>query len=131
MRARTACTQLIIKGLKIGWIDFEERFEQFGDYEDAISRHHRVMWHGVLTPMLNIGLLTPSRSFVVLWRPGESRSIPLNSLEGFVRQIIGWREFMAAVYQRHGRQMRTTNFWGFDNQPLPEALHGNDRTASD
>ena len=107
------------------WLDrfLEERFEQFGDYEDAISRHHRVMWHGVLTPMLNIGLLTPEQVLRRALEAGESRSIPLNSLEGFVRQIIGWREFMAAMYQRHGRQMRTTNFWGFNNQPLPEAFY--------
>ena len=107
------------------WLDqfLEERFGQFGDYEDAISQHHRVMWHGVLTPMLNIGLLTPQQVLNRALEAGEALNVPLNSLEGFVRQIIGWREFMAAMYKRHGVQMRTTNFWGFDDQPLPDAFY--------
>ena len=73
--------------------------------------------------MLNVGLLTPEQVLRRALEAGESRSIPLNSLEGFVRQIIGWREFMAAMYQRHGRQMRTTNFWGFEDRPLPDAFY--------
>ena len=107
------------------WLDdfIEHRFSQFGDFEDAISQQHRVMWHGVLTPMLNIGLLTPQQVLDRALEAGKAQGIPLNSLEGFVRQIIGWREFMAAMYKRHGTQMRTTNFWGFDDQPLPDAFY--------
>ena len=107
------------------WLDafLEQRFGQFGDYEDAISQHHRVMWHGVLTPMLNIGLLTPHQVLSRALEAGEAFNVPLNSLEGFVRQIIGWREFMAAMYTRHGVQMRTTNFWGFEDRPLPNAFY--------
>ena len=107
------------------WLNrfLEERFHRFGDYEDAISRRHRVMWHGVLTPMLNIGLLTPQQVLQRALEAGEANQIPLNSLEGFVRQIIGWREFMAAMYRRHGRTMRTSNFWQFENNPIPEAFY--------
>ena len=107
------------------WLDrfLAERFVHFGDYEDAISRLHRVMWHGVLTPMLNIGLLTPQQVLDRALDAGKEQAIPLNSLEGFVRQIIGWREFMAAMYRLHGVQMRTTNFWGFEDKPLPDAFY--------
>ncbi|MGC6483546.1 MAG: cryptochrome/photolyase family protein [Synechococcus sp.] len=123
--ASTPCLYPIDHQDAEAWLDrfLEERFEQFGDYEDAISRHHRVMWHGILTPMLNNGLLTPDQVLRRAIEAGESRSVPLNSLEGFVRQIIGWREFMAAMYRRHGRQMRTTNFWQFEDHPLPQAFY--------
>ena len=107
------------------WLDrfLEMRFQQFGAYEDAISTQHRVMWHGVLTPMLNIGLLTPQQVLDRTLARAESGDVPLNSLEGFIRQIIGWREFMAAMYRRHGGTMRTSNFWQFDDRPIPEAFY--------
>ena len=107
------------------WLDqfLEVRFQQFGAYEDAISSQHRVMWHGVLTPMLNIGLLTPQQVLDRTLARAELGDIPLNSLEGFIRQIIGWREFMAAMYRRHGVTMRTSNFWNFDDEPIPEAFY--------
>ena len=107
------------------WLDrfLEVRFQQFGAYEDAISTRHRVMWHGVLTPMLNIGLLTPQQVLDRTLARAESGDVPLNSLEGFIRQIIGWREFMAAMYRRHGGTMRTSNFWQFDDRPIPEAFY--------
>ena len=107
------------------WLDrfLEVRFQQFGAYEDAISTQHRVIWHGVLTPMLNIGLLTPQQVLDRTLARAESGDVPLNSLEGFIRQIIGWREFMAAMYRRHGGTMRTSNFWQFDDRPIPEAFY--------
>ena len=107
------------------WLDrfLEVRFQQFGAYEDAISTQHRVMWHGVLTPMLNIGLLTPQQVLDRTLERTEAGDVPLNSLEGFIRQIIGWREFMAAMYRRHGGTMRTGNFWEFDDRPIPEAFY--------
>ena len=107
------------------WLDrfLEVRFQQFGAYEDAISTQHRVMWHGVLTPMLNIGLLTPQQVLDRTLARAESGDVPLNSLEGFIRQIIGWREFMAAMYRLHGGTMRTSNFWQFDDRPIPEAFY--------
>ena len=107
------------------WLDrfLEVRFQQFGAYEDAISTQHRVMWHGVLTPMLNIGLLTPQQVLERTLARAEAGDVPLNSLEGFIRQIIGWREFMAAMYRRHGVTMRTSNFWQFDDRPIPEAFY--------
>lgn len=71
----------------------EDRFSAFGDYEDAISAHHAVLYHSVLSPLLNTGLLTPGRVLEsVLATPA-----PLNAKEGFVRQLIGWREFIRGV----------------------------------
>ena len=101
----------------------DHRFRDFGAYEDAISSQHRVMWHSVLTPMLNIGLLTPLQVLNRALERAEEGDVPLNSLEGFVRQIIGWREFMAAMYKRHGAEMRNSNFWGFEDQAIPEQFY--------
>ena len=107
------------------WLqDFlSQRLRDFGAYEDAISTQHRVMWHSVLTPMLNIGLLTPQQVLEQTLDRAAEGDVPLNSLEGFIRQIIGWREFMAAMYKRHGVEMRNGNFWNFNDRPIPEAFY--------
>lgn len=106
------------------WLDtfLRERFREFGPYEDALSSQHRVMFHSILTPMLNIGLLQPGEIIAQALRYAEDNDIPLNSLEGFVRQIIGWREFMKAMYDRHGVTMRKKNFWGFRDK-MPQAFY--------
>jgi deoxyribodipyrimidine photolyase-related protein len=107
------------------WLDtfLKDRLAGFGTYEDAISSEHRVMWHSVLTPMLNLGLLTPQQVLNRTLEAADVSEIPLNSLEGFLRQIIGWREFMAAMYKRHGVTMRNSNFWNFEDRPIPDAFY--------
>jgi deoxyribodipyrimidine photolyase-related protein len=98
------------------------RFEQFGDYEDAIVEGQSWLWHSVLTPALNIGLLTPQEVVKETLAYAEQHEIPLNSLEGFVRQIIGWREFMRATYEDLGVAMRTTNHWDH-HRPIPSSFY--------
>ena len=90
----------------------DERFNLFGPYEDAIVKNENWLWHSVLTPSLNIGLLTPEFVVEEAIAYAEKNDVPLNSLEGFVRQIVGWREFMRATYEDLGVKMRTTNHWG-------------------
>lgn len=87
------------------------RFSLFGDYEDAMVENNNWLWHGVLTPMLNIGLLTPHQIITAALNYAKIDEVPLNSLEGFIRQIIGWREFMRATYVDMGVEMRTSNHW--------------------
>ena len=91
----------------------KNRFEKFGVYEDAIVTKELVLYHSVLSPMLNIGLLSPHQIIEKALKIGEEKNIPLNSLEGFVRQIMGWREFIKIVYEREGTKQRTTNYWKF------------------
>ena len=95
------------------WLDafLEHRFKLFGDYEDAIVEGESWLWHSVLTPMLNVGLLTPRQVLDAALEHAEVYSTPINSLEGFVRQVIGWREFMRATYEGCGVEIRTTNHW--------------------
>ena len=97
------------------WLDdfLQNRFENFGIYEDAIVAKETVLYHSVLSPMLNIGLLTPKQIIDKALAIGQEKNIPLNSLEGFIRQIIGWREFIRIVYEREGSKQRTTNYWKF------------------
>ncbi len=90
----------------------EERLETFGPYEDAITTRSATVFHSVLTPALNIGLLTPAQVLERVLAHADDHDVPLASLEGFVRQVIGWREYMRGVYVTHGRRMRSTNHLG-------------------
>ncbi len=91
------------------------RFTEFGDYEDAISTRHPFINHSLLTPSLNIGLLTPRE---IIDAALATPDIPINSLEGFVRQIIGWREFMHGIYRHRGVEIRNMNFLR-NTRPIP------------
>lgn len=104
------------------WLDkfLRTRLQQFGAYEDAISSRHPVLFHSVLTPMLNVGLLSP-RQIVDATMEYADR-VPLNSLEGFLRQVIGWREFVRLVYLHRGRRQRSRNFWDLQRS-LPPAFY--------
>ncbi len=106
------------------WLtDFlENRLADFGPYEDAISSQHTFLFHSVLTPALNTGLITPEGVVRRSLAFHAKHSIGLASIEGFIRQIIGWREFMHGVYRSIGDEQRTANFWGF-HQSIPPAFY--------
>ena len=106
---------------RAGLNDFlDRRFADFGQYEDAIDRNEPFLFHSVLTPALNCGLLSPQE--VVQAALDRAENVPLNSLEGFIRQIIGWREYMRGVYHRFGRQQRGRNFWNHQRR-IPAAFY--------
>lgn len=92
------------------------RFRYFGPYEDAMVPSENSLFHSVLTPMLNIGLLEPGDIINGAVHYGQSNQIPINSLEGFIRQIIGWREFIRAIYQLEGGRQRTKNYFGYQRK---------------
>ncbi len=98
------------------------RFVEFGPYEDAIVAEESILHHSILTPMLNSGLLTPQFVIDEALDYAGNFEIPINSLEGFVRQIIGWREFIRAVYELQGTKERTTNYWGFTRK-IPASFY--------
>jgi deoxyribodipyrimidine photolyase-related protein len=108
------------------WLtDFlEQRFSKFGIYEDAMVKNENILYHSVLTPMLNIGLLNPRQIIDKTIQAAIDYDIPLNSLEGFIRQIIGWREFIRIVYEREGSKQRTKNYWGFTRKIPPSFWTG-------
>lgn len=98
------------------------RFFEFGNYEDAIVREENILHHSVLTPMLNVGLITPKEIIDHALDFAEKEEIPMNSTEGFVRQIIGWREFIRGMYECKGVHMRTHNFWQFKRK-IPKSFY--------
>ncbi|HQQ97131.1 MAG TPA: cryptochrome/photolyase family protein [Cyclobacteriaceae bacterium] len=96
------------------------RFTEFGAYEDALVKSEHILHHSLLTPMLNTGLLTPKEIIRETIVYARKHNIPINSSEGFIRQILGWREFIRGVYEAKGTQERTTNYWKFKRR-LPSS----------
>lgn len=101
------------------------RFAEFGKYEDAIVAAEPILHHSVLSPMMNVGLLTPAFVVKETIAFAEQQAIPLNSLEGFVRQIMGWREFIRAVYELKGVEERNKNYWHFSRKIPASFWQGN------
>jgi deoxyribodipyrimidine photolyase-related protein len=79
----------------------EHRLASFGPFEDAMVEDENQLYHSFLSPALNIGLLTAREvcERVLEYAANPENAIPLSSIEGFVRQILGWREFMRHVYR--------------------------------
>lgn len=102
----------------------KNRFEKFGIYEDAMVSKESFLYHSVLTPMLNIGLLNPQQIIDAALETASNQEIPMNSMEGFLRQIVGWREFIRVVYEREGSLQRTKNYWGFTRKIPPQFWNG-------
>jgi deoxyribodipyrimidine photolyase-related protein len=112
-----AASDLWLPTTRAGWLSWldqfiDQRLADFGPYEDALSDQHDVIAHSVLTPALNCGLLTPGEVLARTLAAARRREIPLRSLEGFVRQLIGWREFVRGVYQGHSERQDSSNHWG-------------------
>ncbi|MFE3991811.1 cryptochrome/photolyase family protein [Streptomyces goshikiensis] len=96
----------------------EHRLAGFGAHEDAMLAADPVLSHSLLSAPLNLGLLHPAECVEraeAAWRAGEA---PLNSVEGFVRQIAGWREYVWHLYWYFGEEYRTSNALGH-TAPLP------------
>ena len=104
------------------WLELflKNRLSDFGTYEDAIVQNEFFLNHSVLSPLLNCGLITPEQIInkVLLFQD----KYPLNSIEGFIRQIIGWREFIRGIYNVKGSVERTTNFFRF-NRKIPSSFY--------
>lgn len=107
----------------VHWLDdfIINRFQNFGVYEDAIVANENFINHSILTPVLNTGLLNPDYVINRVLHSAEALNIPLNSVEGFLRQIIGWREFMHLVYINSGTKQRNANYWKFSRK-IPKSF---------
>jgi deoxyribodipyrimidine photolyase-related protein len=98
------------------------RFEEFGIYEDAVLIKESIINHSILSPLLNSGLLNPKEVLKTTIDFYKKNNIPINSAEGFIRQIIGWREFIRGVYFSKGSEERTKNYWGFKRK-IPNSFY--------
>lgn len=94
------------------------RLKRFGDYQDGIRAGDPFLWHSGIAAAMNLSLLHPREAIdaaVVAWESGEA---PLNAVEGFVRQVLGWREFIRGVYWTRMPGMRDANTLDA-HRPLP------------
>jgi deoxyribodipyrimidine photolyase-related protein len=112
---------------------------QFGDYQDAMLAGDATLYHSLLSPYINIGLLDPlevCRAAEAAWQAGK---VPINAAEGFIRQIIGWREYVRGIYWLEGPDYPSRNalehtralppvYWGADtNMACMKAAVGQTR----
>ena len=98
------------------------RFDEFGPYEDALLKEKSIINHSILSPIINSGLISPDYIVHKTLEYYQKNNIRLNSCEGFIRQIIGWREFIRGVYLCKGVEERTKNFWGFKRK-IPSSFY--------
>lgn len=106
------------------WLDdfITNRLNEFGPYEDAMLTKAVFLNHSILSPLLNSGLLIPSQVLDAVIMSMTSKSLHLPSVEGFVRQLTGWREFIRGVYEVSGSAERSMNFFGFSRK-LPSSFY--------
>ena len=90
----------------------------FGDYQDAMKQGDAFLYHSVISPYLNIGLLTPREVCEAAEQAWRREEAPLNAVEGFIRQILGWREYVRGLYWLKMPDYAETNFLEA-RRPLP------------
>ncbi len=96
----------------------EQRLPTFGPYQDAMVTGQTTMWHALLSPYLNIGLLNPLEVIQRVEQAYHDLNLDLNSVEGLIRQILGWREYMYGLYHHVDDDYFNLNWFGHD-RPLP------------
>ncbi len=94
------------------------RLPTFGPYQDAMITGETTLWHALLSPYLNLGLLHPAEVIEAAETAYYEHDLPLNSVEGFIRQVAGWREYMHGLYHHVSADYPTRN-WFDHTQPLP------------
>jgi deoxyribodipyrimidine photolyase-related protein len=95
------------------------RLQTFGPYQDAMVTGEDTLWHGLLSPYLNLGLLHPQEVIAAVEQAFQAGDLPLNSVEGFIRQVLGWREYMRGLYWHVPEDYFQRNWFSHD-RPLPE-----------
>ncbi|MGF1493281.1 MAG: cryptochrome/photolyase family protein [Microcoleaceae cyanobacterium] len=108
--------------------DFVEvRLETFGPYQDAMVTGEDTLWHALLSPYLNLGLLHPLEVIQAVETAYEEDDLPINSIEGFIRQVLGWREYMRGLYSFMAEDYAEKNWFGHTH-PLPDFFWDSEKT---
>ncbi|MFK8139425.1 MAG: cryptochrome/photolyase family protein, partial [Bdellovibrionales bacterium] len=105
--------------------DYEKNFKyflktmmnDFGSYQDSITNKSPFLFHSLISPGMNLGLITPEEvtRWTLQWY-SKNPDAPLNSVEGFLRQVIGWREFIRGIYQEYSEVQDKKNFFSHKNK---------------
>lgn len=95
------------------WIEhfIAQRLADFGSYQDAIHSQHDFNYHAVISPFINVGLLLPGDVSARVEAAFRGGKCDINAAEGFIRQVIGWREFVRGIYQNYSEQQDEANFF--------------------
>jgi deoxyribodipyrimidine photolyase-related protein len=96
----------------------QTRLATFGPYQDAMVTGEETLWHALLSPYLNLGLLQPLEVIHAIAAAYVAEDFSLNSVEGVIRQILGWREYMHGLYHFLPVDYPSRN-WFDHTQPLP------------
>ncbi len=96
----------------------EDALPRFGDYQDAMKQDAAVLFHAVISPYLNLGLLDPREVCAAVEAAYDAGRVPINAAEGFIRQILGWREYVRGIYWLKMPGYAETNALAAD-RPLP------------
>ncbi|MEM6403579.1 MAG: cryptochrome/photolyase family protein, partial [Cyanobacteria bacterium P01_D01_bin.116] len=97
----------------------EIRLPDFGPYQDAMVTGEETMWHAMLSPYINIGLLQPLEIIQAAEAAYNENQLALNSVEGFIRQVLGWREYMHGIYHHVDTDYPQQN-WFEHHKSLPK-----------
>lgn len=106
----------------------QTRLALFGDYQDALDERDPFLFHSVLSPYINAGLLTPAEVLERVLLALSAGLAPLNSVEGFIRQVLGWREFVRGIYQNFDSLQQQRNFFNHQ-RTLGPAWYGENLTG--
>lgn len=108
------------------WLEdfITHRLDTFGPYEDAIDGSSPWLYHSVLSVSLNIGLLSPQQVVNAALSRHEQKPVPMASLEGFIRQVLGWREYVRGQYVSRGVSLRSGNTFDNNRQLTPAWYDG-------
>lgn len=98
---------------------------QFGDYQDAMKQGEVFLYHSLIASSLNLGLLDPLKICQAAEQRWQQGLAPLNAVEGFIRQIIGWREFIRGIYWLKMPQYETSNYFQHSRK-LPDFYYSGD-----
>jgi deoxyribodipyrimidine photolyase-related protein len=92
----------------------QTKLKSFGPYQDALTERGDILFHSFISPYLNVGLITPQEVIDAVCSHLDKDLVNISSVEGFVRQVVGWREFIFGVYKKHDSWQKEQNF--FDNR---------------
>jgi deoxyribodipyrimidine photolyase-related protein len=101
----------------------KERFKYFGDFQDSLDQRNPFLYHSIISPLINIGFLTPLE--VVKEVETLATKDNLNAVEGFIRQVMGWREFIRGIYQSCDEFQQKENFFNHKAKLRPCWYKGN------
>ncbi len=103
------------------------RLPSFGPYQDAMVTGEETMWHALLSPYLNLGLLRPLEVIQAAEAAYHDQQLNLSGVEGFIRQVLGWREYMHGLYHHVDNDYPQRN-WFNHTHPLPAFFWDADKT---